>query len=449
MSDITGNTLKEHNLSHLEREESFEISLQKLRDKVVSRGDLPYVSVEKQLELIDQLTQFDLGKFLIERGGLNGFWIHYAHVHPVNGRITGLNNRGEPFTSLESFILDRAPVGLAAQEKYTIFKNEIQKRVREGGSFASIPCGLMVDLLELEYPHLSNFQLYGFDLDQEALKQARERAEKSGLISHCTFFCEDAWDLAQEDSFDLITSNGLIIYEPDDNKVTLLYQKFYRALKEGGVLITSFLTPPPIPGTPTEWHMDKIDAQDAGLQKILFSDILDSKWQAYRSEEQVRDQLLKAGFTHIAVVYDKAHIYPTIIAKKQTTKIKAIIFDCDGTLVDSEYSHYLAWKKTLENKGQAPTLEEYHSHVGMSDKDSAKAYAEQYHCSWEEILKEKHEHYHQLQVVGLPAISFTVDFVHHLAREKERFNFKMGVASAAKKRRDPDELETLKYRGLF
>ena len=80
--------------------------------------------------------------------------------------------------------------------------------------------------------------------------------------------------------------------------------------------MTAFLTPPPIPGQKTEWETDKVNPQDALLQKIIFADILDSYWQAYRTEETVKKQLQKAGFSKIEVFYDQAHMFPTIVATK-------------------------------------------------------------------------------------------------------------------------------------
>ena len=44
--------------------------------------------------------------------------------------------------------------------------------------------------------------------------------------------------------------------------------------------------------------------------------------------------------------------------------IKAVIFDCDGTLVDSEYAHYLGWKHALSNLCNDFTLSEYYQYVG-------------------------------------------------------------------------------------
>lgn len=300
-------------ISHAQRASSFETARQALIEKIINRGDLPHVSVERQLGLIEELSEFDLGRFLIERGGLNGYWTHYVITHPCK--------KAFPLTALESFILNSAPSILATQQRFQIFKSQIQQRVGENCSFASIPCGLMGELLDLDYSDLHTFSLHGIDLDKETLKQAEDYAAQKGLLSHCDFSERDAWELNLHEKFDLIASNGLAIYEHDDQKVVALYRQFYAALKPGGVLVTSFLTPPPAPGLKTEWLLSECNVQDGLLQKILFVDILDAKWQAYRTEETVKAQLKQAGFCEIEIKYDKAHIFPTVIAKKPNSVI--------------------------------------------------------------------------------------------------------------------------------
>lgn len=297
------------NLSHAERTSSFEKAKQILIEKIKNRGDLPYISVKQQLELVDQLSEFELGRFMIERGGLNGYWTHYVVTYPET-------KKDKSFHALESFILNSAPTCLATQERYQIFKSQIKRHLKSGGSYASIPCGIMGEFLDLDYSKLKSFSLYGIDIDPETLNSANEYAGSKGLRSHCHFFEKDAWDLNLKEKFDLIASNGLAIYEPDDQKVVDLYRQFFIALKPNGILITSFLTPPPVPGQITEWLPSGFNPQDALLQKIVFMDVLDAKWQAYRTEETVKKQLQEAGFKEIVILYDKAHIFPTVVAKK-------------------------------------------------------------------------------------------------------------------------------------
>lgn len=317
MNKIHSHEIASHNISHERNETTFEAAKQTIHDKILSRGDLPYLSVEKQLDLLEQLAQFELGRFLIERKGLNGFWTHYVITYPEKGKVSGLSSDNGSLHPLEKYLLDRTPVILATQERFKIFKGEIQKHLHEGCALASVPCGLMACLLELDYSSIANFTLHGIDLDPDALSQASAYAEYKNLEDKCQFTQQDAWNLSEETKYTLITSNGLNIYEPDDGKVVELYRQFYKCLRPQGVLVVSFLTPPPAPGLTTEWKMDEVDPQDALLQKIIFSDILGTKWQAYRPEKTVVDQLKQAGFVEIEILYDKAHLFPTAIAKKR------------------------------------------------------------------------------------------------------------------------------------
>lgn len=311
------NAQETRNLSHDPRNLSFGEAKQSLVDKIQQRGDLAYITVERQLELLDQLSQFELGQFLIERAGLNGFWTHYIITHPLKGRLSGLNQHNEPFHSLESFILDRAPVCLATQQRFVIFKAQIQKHLHEGCSLASIPSGLMADLLDLDFSTLATFSLHGIDLDLTSLSQAYTYAKEKKLEEKCDFSQHDAWNLEETAHFDLIVSNGLNIYEPDDEKVIELYRQFFKHLTSQGILVTSFLTPPPAPGLKTEWKLDQVNPDDALMQKIIFGDILSTKWQVFRSEETVLSQLRQAGFDDIQIFYDAAHMFPTVVAKKK------------------------------------------------------------------------------------------------------------------------------------
>lgn len=308
--------LHSQNLSHEQRESSFDEAKQKIADKIVNRGDLPYVTVEKQLEYLELLSQFDLGRFLIERGGINGYWTHYIVSHPQQGRLTGLDSHNQPFHPLKNYMLNKAPVCLATQQRYAIFKTLIQKHVKDGCSLADIPCGLMGHLLNVDYSNCKNFTLHGVDIDPEAISQAKEYAEKRDLAAHCMFTQQDAWELKSDASFDLISSNGLNIYEPDDAKVTELYRCFHAALKPKGILVVSFFTLPPLPGMKSEWVMDHVNPHDALMQKIILGDVAGVKWQVFRSEEQTKSQLRDAGFDSIEIHYDDAHIFPTIVARK-------------------------------------------------------------------------------------------------------------------------------------
>lgn len=123
-----------------------------------------------------------------------------------------------------------------------------------------------------------------------------------------------------------------------------------------------------------------------------------------------------------------------IFPKTSVADVKAVLFDCDGTLVDSEYAHYLGWKQALIAFDSDLPLDEYYQYVGKSAETNAKLLAERTgkDCA-ESLLKIKRAHYRKLCTAGLPAISSTVDFLKRLAAEKNSLGIKIGVCSAARK----------------
>lgn len=304
--------LKSHRISP----ESLETAVRKIEKKIKAEGDKPYVTVQRQLELLAELSQFDFGRYLIQNQGINGYWTHYMLTHPWKGRKTGKNNRGESFTYLESFLLNRAPTLLATQQRFEIFLKENQKQVKNNASLACIPCGMMGELLYLDFKNIENINLIGIDYDANTLMDATMLAEQQKLADFTRLIQHNAWNLDLQNEFDLISSNGLNIYEPDDSKVTELYFHFFNALKPSGKLVTSFLTFLPTLSAQSEWDMTKVNPQDALLQKIIFVDIIDAKFQCYRSSEQTRLQLQLVGFSNIQFIYDDAKIFPTVVAYK-------------------------------------------------------------------------------------------------------------------------------------
>jgi HAD superfamily hydrolase (TIGR01509 family) len=130
--------------------------------------------------------------------------------------------------------------------------------------------------------------------------------------------------------------------------------------------------------------------------------------------------------------------------------IKAIIFDCDGTLVDSEEAHLESWRRTLQKRGHELTLEQCLLYTGKSSAVIAKLISESIGCNCpDEILKEKRAHYKELHEKGLPPIEATVDFLKRLAKEKDRLGLKLGVASAAIKAEILSNLRHLEVEDLF
>lgn len=113
--------------------------------------------------------------------------------------------------------------------------------------------------------------------------------------------------------------------------------------------------------------------------------------------------------------------------------IKAIIFDCDGTLVDSEEFHFYTWQAAIQNLGGDLSLEEYTcSYVGKPGLTIARSLAEKIgHDRPDEIFNKKTDYFLEYLHQGLPPIQGTIKFIRHVIEEKQRSAIKLGVASAA------------------
>lgn len=303
-------------ISHAVNPNDIHDIIQTTSECIIQAGDKPHVTVKRQLELLNELSQFNFGKFLLQNQGINGYWTHYMLTHPWFGRKTKRNDEGEPLSELEMFLLDKAPGMLATQQRFEYFLRENQEKVSDNATLACIPCGMMGELLYLNFHAINTIQLIGIDYDADTLNDAKQLAEKKELSQFTKFIKSNAWDLEYQNKFDLISSNGLNIYESDDDKVTELYQRFHAALKPNGKLVTSFLTFPPPLTEQCEWDMSNINKKDLLLQQIIFIDIIQAKFRNYRSTEQTREQLQTAGFNDIQFIYDKAKMFPTVVAVK-------------------------------------------------------------------------------------------------------------------------------------
>ncbi|MDE3045490.1 MAG: class I SAM-dependent methyltransferase [Verrucomicrobiota bacterium] len=299
-------------MSHLAHEslgKTFEEAFEKTRAKIEQRGNLPYVTIARQLELLEQLAQFEFGRSLIlHQGRITGYWAYYTIRHSFIPHPKA--------TPLERFILERSPTGKATTQRFRIMQTLLQKRLKEGILLASIPCSSITTLLTLNFSKIKRFELMGVDAELESTRYVQELASQRGLESHIHCYEKDAWKTSLREVCDGIVSHGLNFYEPDDDKVLALYKQFYHTLKPGGFLLLSYLTPPPGVYHRSEWLMDKISLEDALLQRILFIDILNACWSAFRTTEQTRQQLAEAGFSHIETFPDEARILPVALASK-------------------------------------------------------------------------------------------------------------------------------------
>jgi HAD superfamily hydrolase (TIGR01509 family) len=114
--------------------------------------------------------------------------------------------------------------------------------------------------------------------------------------------------------------------------------------------------------------------------------------------------------------------------------VQAVIFDCDGVLVDTEYLKFLAWQETLASEGIEFSIEEYMPLVGHSSKNILQRIRQSKKIEIsDEIIELKNGKYKGLQKRGVPAIQAMVDFARRLSANKSKLGLSLGLASSASK----------------
>ncbi|MBT8330394.1 MAG: HAD family phosphatase [Desulfofustis sp.] len=122
--------------------------------------------------------------------------------------------------------------------------------------------------------------------------------------------------------------------------------------------------------------------------------------------------------------------------------IEALIFDMDGTLVDSERTHWLAWRQTLAADGMdIPDYAEFKKYVGVSDEQMAQEFSAAANPSLDprNLVTRKCSTYLDL----VPQIELLPGVVETLERWKGRFA--MAVASSSPHR---ELIALLEHHGL-
>ncbi len=282
-----------------------EIDLEAIGKRLQAKKSLT-LPLSETLSMLEQLNQFELGRFLLKNKGLDGFWTAYVILH--GSKRSGLSG-------LEEWLLTNAPTVRATQERFRIFQQEMQSRLRSEMSIATVPCGLMDDVLGLDFSSVQNVSLVGIDLDANSLRLAKENALHQGGYDKVKLLRRDAWNIGESETYDVVMSNGLNIYEPNPERVVALYKQLNKTLKKGGVLIISFLTPPP--GLSSESTWKNVNQLDALKQKAIFSDIVEAGFRVFRTEAEMRRHLGDAGFDVVKVVYDSQGIFPMVVAIKR------------------------------------------------------------------------------------------------------------------------------------
>ena len=110
--------------------------------------------------------------------------------------------------------------------------------------------------------------------------------------------------------------------------------------------------------------------------------------------------------------------------------LKGLIFDCDGTLVDTMPAYYESWRRLCQNNDLSLTEEEFYGFAGVPVPEIIAAVVEKSgkkgKLNEAKLLKEKASYGHEsLKKMGQPAIECVVDIV-----KKYHGKLPMAVASS-------------------
>lgn len=137
--------------------------------------------------------------------------------------------------------------------------------------------------------------------------------------------------------------------------------------------------------------------------------------------------------------------YLTNPADPLPAHIRGLIFDCDGTLVDTMPVHFMAWSRVCDKHGIAFTEQRFYEFAGMPTQKIVEVLcAEQgLNVSPEEVAHEKEQMYVAL-IPGVKKIRPVVD----IAR-RERGHRRLAVASGGWKRVVRQALQAAGLENLF
>lgn len=112
--------------------------------------------------------------------------------------------------------------------------------------------------------------------------------------------------------------------------------------------------------------------------------------------------------------------------------MKGIIFDCDGTLVDTEMAHFQGWAHALKKHDVDFNIEDYFCYVGSPSDKTAQELSNKIGKSCaDELRRDKHIFFHSIIKQKVLPIEDTFAFLQRLIKEQKKFGYKLAIASGA------------------
>lgn len=134
---------------------------------------------------------------------------------------------------------------------------------------------------------------------------------------------------------------------------------------------------------------------------------------------------------YVPATRSKEHqLSESAIGMGSTRKIEAVIFDCDGVLVDSEPMHDAATREELRSRGIALPDTFFEEHVGMRVADQMTVLAHQFALDPEELYRARERRFWALATERFTEVPGSVDAIRRLHSAK----LKIAVATSGNRR---------------
>jgi HAD superfamily hydrolase (TIGR01509 family) len=136
----------------------------------------------------------------------------------------------------------------------------------------------------------------------------------------------------------------------------------------------------------------------------------------------------------------------TVNVPAQTMQYPAVLFDLDGTLIDSNYHHVSTWSRTLRQAGVTIPMWKVHRRIGMSGKSFLKELLREQNLTGKlnlESLEKTHDRLFRREIPGLAPLPGANELLRHLAQQRIR----MAIATTGGRAQTKRLLEHLKLPG--
>lgn len=281
---------------------AYEEAYQKAKASILSNENHTSYTKEELLAFLEDIISFPLGRYLLEHKKLSGYWLDFLLSPPSH--YVSVN-------SLEESFLWKFPSILGMRESVQNIKKIIEQNLQDGISIASFPCGLMSELLTLNYTRIKKFSLCGIDEDFQSIVLASELAEKNNLSSVVSFFQDHSLECTN--LFHVIVNKVSLF----DSQPERFYEHYYEKLYPKGLLLTYFSTFSPSFSSSSPWNPKSFKTHSSKLEEVIFQNVLGIRWEnSCKTYDEVAENLNKFGFKNIEFIPSLSSTNVAVIAQK-------------------------------------------------------------------------------------------------------------------------------------